>query len=175
MNHKQNINYETVIYDSSDSEDYNNLSHEKIINELLREDSEEELMKIKQFNKVEFNENLIQERKEEIEQIYKDIGDINEIFKDLNNLVNMQTKSINEIEENIDITVNKVEDGVENVKKAESYYKLWLNKRNKFLLLSIAGLSINIPVTLALGLKAGAISGLSTIGFGAITTLFSKK
>jgi uncharacterized protein YoxC len=177
MNRKQNINYKSVIYDSnSDSDDYNNSDYDEILNRLLDEDSEEETIKQEQLkSKVEFNENLIEERNEEIQQIYKDVVEINEIFKDLNKLVHSQSESINKVEEQIEQTVNKVEKGVEYIKEAEIYHNSWLSKRNKIILLSIAGLSINIPITLTLGLKAGAISGLSTVGFGAITTLFSKK
>jgi hypothetical protein len=177
MNRKQNINYKSVIYDSnSDSDDYNNSDYDEILNRLLDEDSEEETIKQEQLkSKVEFNENLIEERNEEIQQIYKDVVEINEIFKDLNKLVHSQSESINKVEEQIEQTVDKVEKGVEYIKEAEIYHNSWLSKRNKIILLSIAGLSINIPITLTLGLKAGAISGLSTVGFGAITTLFSKK
>lgn len=123
-------------------------------------------------DKVEFNEGIIQERSEEIEQIYKDVIDINEIFKDLNKLVLEQGEPISQLETNIDSVVLTTKAGVEFLKQAEVYHSKWFSKRNKFILMSIVGLSINAPVTVFFGIKAGIISGLSTVGISAITSLF---
>lgn len=123
-------------------------------------------------DKVEFNEGMIQERNEEIEQIYKDVLDINEIFKDLNKLVLEQEEPICQVETNIVSSVKTTENGVNLLKQAESYQSKWFSKKNKFILMSIAGLSINAPVAAFFGFKAGIISGLSTIGISAITSLF---
>jgi len=126
-------------------------------------------------NKIEFNESIIQERNEEIEQIFKDVQDINEIFKDLNKLVSEQSEPIVLLENNIDSTVKNTEKAVEALKIAESYHKSWFSKKNKVILLSIAGLSINAPVTVLFGIKAGIISGLSTVGLSALSALFTQK
>ena len=126
-------------------------------------------------NKIEFNEAIIQERNEEIEQIFKDVQDINEIFRDLNKLVLEQSEPIIVLEENIDSSVKSTEKGVDALKIAESYHKSWFSKRNKFILMGIAGLSINAPVTILFGLKAGVISGLSTIGLSVLSTIFTKN
>lgn len=161
---------------SSDDEYKLDSKHNSEIDRLLKEDSEENLFRQEQFkSQLEFNESIIQERNEEIEEIYKEVLEINEIFKDLNKLVHEQSEPINELEKNIDSTVEKTQNGVEQLKKAEIYHNALMSKRNKLILMSLVGLSINIPVTLTLGLKAGAISGLSTVGLGAITSLFSNK
>lgn len=127
------------------------------------------------FSKIDFNQNIIEERNEEIEQIYKDILDINEIFKDLNKYVIEQSEPIHQLENDIIETVKKTEDGLIQLQKANEYHKSWISRRNKLILMSIAGLSINVPITILFGLKAGAISGLSTIGLSAISNLISKK
>ena len=126
-------------------------------------------------NKVEFNEAIIQERNEEIEKIFKDVQDINEIFKDLNKLVLEQSEPITVVEENIDSTVKNTEKAVQALKVAESYQNNWFSTKNKFILMGIAGLSINTPVAVLFGVKIGVISGLSTIGLSALSTLFIKN
>ncbi len=83
-----------------------------------------------------------------------------------------QGEPISSLETNIDNTLNITKTGVELLRQADSYHKKWLSKRNKFILVGIAGLSINAPVTVFFGIKAGIISGLSTLGLGAITSLF---
>lgn len=123
---------------------------------------------------IEFDQNIIEERNEEIQQICNDIYAINEIFKDLNKMVESQTEPINQLEEHIDDTLNKTEDGIIQLKQANDYHKSWFSKRNKLILLSIAGLSVNIPVTILFGLKAGVISGVSTVGLSAISSIFSN-
>ena len=123
-------------------------------------------------NQIEFNEGIIQERHEEIEKIYKDILCINEIFKDLNKIVLEQGNSIIQMESNIDSTIKATESGVLLLKQAERYQNKWFSKKNKFVLLGIIGLSINAPVAIYLGAKAGIISGLSTIGLSAVTSIF---
>ena len=121
---------------------------------------------------IDFNEGIIQERHEEIEKIYKDIVCINEIFKDLNKIVLEQGDSVIQMESNIDSTIKATESGVQLLKQAESYQNTWFSKRNKFILLGLAGLSINTPVAIYFGAKAGLISGLSTIVLSAITSIF---
>lgn len=147
----------------------------KLFNESVYEENvENEIHREQLISQLEFNETIIQERNEEIEQIYKEVLVINDIFKDLNKLVAEQTEPITNIEEQIVQTLKLTENGVENLKKAEQHYSSWLSRRNKLILMSIAGLSINIPITLTLGLKAGVISSLSTVGLSAISSLFRK-
>lgn len=141
---------------------------------MFEEDRGNEINREQLISQLEFNETIIEERNEEIEKIYKEVLVINDIFKDLNKLTIEQTEPISKLEEKIDETLKKTQDGTENIKKAEKYYSSWLSRRNKLILMGIAGLSINVPITLTLGLKAGAISSLSTIGLTAISSLFSK-
>lgn len=168
MNRKKNENK----YDS-------NYENTALLNKMFEEgmyaeniDNEIHMQQV--ISKLELNETIILERNEEIEQIYKEVLVINDIFKDLNKIVAEQTEPISKLEEEIDETLKKTQDGAENIKKAEKYYSSWLSKKNKLIFMSIAGLSINVPITLTLGLKAGAISSLSTIGLSAISSLFGK-
>jgi hypothetical protein len=169
---------ENMLNEESDNEYICDTKSNELLNVLLSEDEElEQKMFLQQQlrDKLEFNQNIIEERNEEIQQIYKDVLDINEIFKDLNQLVISQAEPINQLENQIDETVKNTENGITNLQKANEYHKSWFSRRNKLILMSIAGLSVNVPITILFGLKAGAISGLSTIGLSAITSLFSKK
>jgi hypothetical protein len=139
-----------------------------------QEDIEKEVHRKQLISHLEFKENIIQERNEQIEELFKDVLIINDIFKDLNKIVAEQSEPISQIEKQMDETLKMTQSGVENLKKANEYNSSWLNKRNKLILMGIAGLSINIPITLTLGLKAGVISGLSTVGLSAISSLFGK-
>lgn len=152
------------------------LERETQISQMIKEyDKDEHLIKQEQFlSQLEFNENIIYERNEEIQQIYQDVLDITEIFKDLNKIVHEQSEPIVKLEKQMDSIVDTTKNAVKHLKIANEYQTSWFSKRNKIILMSIAGLSINIPITLTLGLKAGAISGLSTIGLSAFTSLFSK-
>jgi hypothetical protein len=153
-----------------DGQDIDNLCDNSSNNDQLQN-----MLKWKQLKeKIEFNQNIIEERNEEIQQIHKDILDISDIFKELDKLINEQNKPINQLENQIDETINKTKDGIIQIQKANEYHKSWFSKRNKIILMSIAGLSVNIPVTVLFGLKAGAISGISTFGLSAISLLFNK-
>ena len=125
-------------------------------------------------NKLEFNQHIIQERHEEIQQIYTDVMNIHEIFTDLDKLVNEHNERINQFENNIDDTVKYTKDSVIQIQKANDYHKSWFSRRNSLILMSIAGLAVNVPVTILFGLKAGIVSGISTIGLSTISTLFIK-
>lgn len=163
-------------YDFTDKYNYSQSELEKLLNEIDDLDnneifSQQEMM----LSKLEYNKNIIKENNEDIQKIYQDVLDINRIFKDLNKLVNEQTEPIEQLEIQLNTTLKKTKDGVKQLEIADKMHSSWLSKKNKIILLSIAGLSINVPIAVFLGLKAGAISGLSTIGLSAISTLFSKK
>lgn len=123
---------------------------------------------------VELNKNLINERNQEIEQINKNVLMINEIFKDLNNLVDSQACPIVNIEKNMEKSVEYCEKQLEILKQIEQNQKSSQLKQ-KFLLLGTLGLIANAPVTLLLGLKVGLLSSIGTIGLSAVTTYFIKK
>jgi hypothetical protein len=123
---------------------------------------------------VELNSHLIEERNKEIEQIHKKVVIINEIFKDLNLLVNEQAIPIANIEKNMIKSEEYCEKQLEILRKIEHNQKSSQLKQ-QFLLLSTIGLIINAPVAVLLGLKVGLISGLGTVGLSAVTTFFKKK
>lgn len=126
-------------------------------------------------NKIELNEKLIQERNEEIEKIFKDIKLVNEIFRDLGKITNEQSNLIVSMEKNIDTTVKTTEETIEILKIVKSNNNNFFSIENKYILLGIFGISINTPVALLFGTKALLLSGIGTIGLGAISTLFKKK
>jgi predicted HTH domain antitoxin len=133
---------EKLLNDYSDNESRDSDNNE-ILDNILNEEIEEKIN-----TKIEFNQCIIEERNEEIKKICQDLQDINEIFKYLNKLVHEQTNPIKEIETQIDETVNKTEKGIVSLKKANELHNMWLSQKNKFMLMSIAGLTINIPIVI---------------------------
>lgn len=123
---------------------------------------------------ININESIINERNNEIKKIHQDIIHINEIYHDLNKLIAEQNNDIILLEQNIIDSKKKVEQGTNELYKAEKYYNSWFSNKQKFILLSIAGITINAPITMLFGVKAGVVSGLSTIGLSAMNSLFSK-
>ena len=123
-------------------------------------------------SQVEYNEMIINEREENINKISNDILMINEIMKDLNKIVCIQSEPINQIEEQINNTLTKTNNSVKLLEQANSYHEKSSYRKLKFLGLGLVGIAINTPVTIIFGLKVGLISSLSTIGISSIATLF---
>eukprot|EP00944_MAST-04C_sp_MAST-4C-sp1_P000820 g820.t1 len=68
---------------------------------------------------LEVNEALIRERQEAMVEINRELGKVNEIFQDLASLVDEQHESIEEISENIIVTHEAAERGLQELKQAE--------------------------------------------------------
>lgn len=118
------------------------------------------------------NKMIIKEHDEEIRQIFNDIKEIYEIFTEFNKMVVLQDEKIDNIEMNLETTVNTTKNSVSILEKAKSYYNKVLSKKNKLLLIGATGITINAPITLLLGLKVGFVTGLTTLGIGAFTSYF---
>ncbi|XP_015757764.1 PREDICTED: syntaxin-12-like [Acropora digitifera] len=72
---------------------------------------------------IDIDQNLIREREERLQQIEGDILDINEIFRDLANMVYDQGTLVDSIEANVDVTHGNLEGANVNLSKASSYQK----------------------------------------------------
>jgi len=76
-----------------------------------------------QLQKVEDNTMFVQQREKEIQQIVKNIQDLNEIFKDLAGMIVDQGTILDRIDYNIESTSTQVESGLKQLQKAEKYQK----------------------------------------------------
>lgn len=126
---------------------------------------------IEESNKTKINFEIIEEKNEEIKKITKDIEMINEIFRNLDSMIESQSESIVELDKNVSIALESTEKSVEILTETQSLNNNTSNKKLKFLGLGLIGLAINAPITLAFGLKIGLISGLSTLGVTSVATL----
>jgi t-SNARE complex subunit (syntaxin) len=85
------------------------------------------LLNLKELQTIEeesvFQNAIIAEREEGIKQIEKTVLEVNEIFRDVANLVQEQGQMIDNIESNIEVSVSDVSQGVEEIKKASDYQK----------------------------------------------------
>ena len=98
-------------------------------------------------------EDRIQERNQEIENVCQDMIDIKEIFTDLAAMVESQKESVKQIDKDVDEAMSKTTQGVTHLVKASEY------QRYAFTLSTgmIAGAIIGGPV--------GAIAGLKLYSF----------
>ena len=133
----------------------------------------EELNKL--FNKIEMNSSIIHERNEEIEEIFRDVLCIKDIFEELNKMANLQREEITKIEDNLEKTEIKIENAIVQISKSQKYYNSITSTKNKFVLLGALGLAINIPVALFFGLKVASVSSVGAIGLSALSSLITKK
>lgn len=141
----------------------------------LRDTTKENYSQIINYkNMIELNSSIIQERNEEIEEIFRDVLCIKDIFAELNNMVVKQDEPIKEVEKNIELIEKKVEQGVQNLTSASYNYNLFSSTRNKFILLSALGIAINAPVAIFFGLKVATVSSVGAVGLSAITSLITK-
>jgi len=69
----------------------------------------------------EYNVEQLQEREKAIRQLEADIGDVNEIFKDLATMVHEQGEMVDSIEANVETTAISVGEGAEQLRQAERY------------------------------------------------------
>jgi len=97
-------------------------------------------------NEQEFQNALIAEREKGIKDIEKSVLEVNEIFRDLSNIVVEQGVMIDSIESNIEVSVQATDKGVEELTKASDYQKSSRTKMCCFLLI------ILIVVAVAIGL-----------------------
>lgn len=90
---------------------------------LLERVAEEKHQKLKQLKEVEFEQQMLIEREQRIQQIESDMIDVNQIMKELSAMVHEQGENINSIENNIDRTYTHVEEGRQELEKASSHQK----------------------------------------------------
>jgi len=92
----------------------------------IMEDEEEEPVydvsfTLQQQGMVNVNNQLIDQRHKDIQQIAKSINELNQIFKDLNVLIIEQGTILDRIDYNIEVTHHNVVEGVKNIQKAKQY------------------------------------------------------
>jgi len=87
---------------------------------------------------IEYNEEEILARKEEIQRIERDVIEVAEMFKDLDHLVNEQQVQINIIDDNIQTAKTHVESAHEELVGAESYQKSARRKKCCILFIFLA-------------------------------------
>jgi len=98
----------------------------------------------------EQNLEYLQERERAVTQLEADIGDVNQIFKDLAAMVHDQGEMVESIEANVESSAIRVNEGSEQLRQAERYQT---KARRKKLCLAIIGFII---LAIIIGLIAGA-------------------
>jgi len=101
---------------------------------------------------------------EEMKNLLVDIKDMNDINKNLAQMINDQHEIIETIEEQAVFTEAVVEKGVIELKKAEKYKSA--NIFRKGLLLTTGLLVMTSPIGLLIGTKAGLVAGAASLVSG---------
>merc|ERR1711936_1211022 len=84
----------------------------------------------------EQNLEYLQERERSIAQLEADIGDVNQIFKDLAAMVHDQGEMVDSIEANVETASIRVNEGTDQLRQAERYQN---KARRKKIILAIIG------------------------------------
>ncbi|KAJ3394530.1 hypothetical protein HDU92_006806 [Lobulomyces angularis] len=91
---------------------------------LAESNSKKKLVELKQMdNQIDYNENLIQEREQDLRQIESSMLEVNEIFRDLGTLVHEQGHMLDNIENNVDSVAINMENATGELRTANEYHK----------------------------------------------------
>lgn len=116
------------------------------------------------FKEIDPNKIIIEQNKE-ILDIHKDISDLAEISKILNNNISCQFDTINLLENSTTITNKQIEITEQCVLDTKNIKENKPNTNNFFIVLMLAGLAIGMPIGFVITTTAtGALIGLGTGG-----------
>ncbi|XP_019640220.1 PREDICTED: syntaxin-16-like isoform X1 [Branchiostoma belcheri] len=102
-----------------------------------------------QMQMVDENSEVVEEREREINKIVQSISDLNEIFRDLAQIVVEQGTVLDRIDYNIEQTATKVDSGLQQLQKAEKYQK----KNRKMLLILVLAVIVIIMFIILVATK----------------------
>jgi len=112
---------------------------------LLQEEKRRQQIQALQ-GEIEFNEEIIVEREEGIDEITGNIKIINEIMNDLSKLVNEQQTDLDQIEDNVHQTVDNTKNANTELKTASDYQKSARNKMCCILMIFVVIITIIVVV-----------------------------
>jgi t-SNARE complex subunit (syntaxin) len=84
---------------------------------------EQEQLRLANQDDVDFQESLIIERESEIRNIEQNVGELNELFRDVAHMVHEQGAQLDTIEGNVDVTLDASRGAHVNLKQASNYQK----------------------------------------------------
>ncbi|XP_023325653.1 syntaxin-12 [Eurytemora carolleeae] len=99
----------------------------------------------------EQNVEMLQERERAVRQLEADIGDVNQIFKDLAAMVHDQGELVDSIEANVESSSVRVEEGTQQLLQAERYQN---KARRKKMILALIGIIILIILIIIIAYSA---------------------
>ena len=108
---------------------------------------------------------IAEENQRDIDQIYKDMVDMNAIFVDLSNIIQQQGEDLDMIQNNIEKVVENTEQASAELEKTSTLYKKRGSRKCACGILgALVGFGIGGPIGFAVGSKAGLVlvGGLSS-------------
>ncbi|KAJ3193735.1 SNAP receptor [Irineochytrium annulatum] len=100
-------------------------------------------------NEIDYNEGLITEREEDIENIQRSIAEVNEIFRDLSLMVNQQQADLDNIEGNVESTLNNAQEAHGELTTAAKYLRMSANKMCCFWIILAVVVAVVLLIVLA--------------------------
>ena len=120
----------------------------------------------------DLDEAVIEETKN-MGTIEKDLSDLYDIIYELRKIINLDDAHITEIENNTNISVADISNGVEQLEEAKNIQNILLKKSYKPILLGVSiGTLVGGPIGLTCGLGYGAI--ITATSSGIIGGIFAK-
>ncbi|KAF2759487.1 t-SNARE [Pseudovirgaria hyperparasitica] len=86
-------------------------------------EQEQERARMAPQHEVDFNETLINDRQNEIDNIADGVQELNDLFKNLGHVVHEQGEQLNFIEENVETTREATQGGYQNLRQADRYQR----------------------------------------------------
>eukprot|EP01105_Mastigella_eilhardi_P014452 TRINITY_DN3294_c0_g1_i2.p1 TRINITY_DN3294_c0_g1~~TRINITY_DN3294_c0_g1_i2.p1 ORF type:complete len:170 (+),score=69.16 TRINITY_DN3294_c0_g1_i2:412-921(+) len=113
---------------------------------LMESERREQLRQIEEQRK--FNDSLITEREEGIKMLETKVLEVNDIFRDLSTLVQEQGVMIDNIESNIEVSLERTTKGVGELEQAQKYAKKSTKKLWCLLILALGFLVVAIIIVI---------------------------
>lgn len=116
--------------------------------------------------KIDITNNILEEKSKKIKQLNSDVKELTELFKDLDELVNIQNNSVENIVDNIKVTKEKTKIAVKELEYAKEHKSkyFWVKTATVGIVAVVAG----IPLSSVVGIKVASSIACGSV----ITSLF---
>ena len=116
--------------------------------------------------KIDITNNILEEKSKKIKQLNSDVKELTELFKDLDELVNIQNNSVENIVDNIKVTKEKTKIAVKELEYAKEHKSkyFWAKTATVGIVAVVAG----IPLSSVVGIKVASSIACGSV----ITSLF---
>mmetsp|Transcript_12378 Transcript_12378/g.34928 ORF Transcript_12378/g.34928 Transcript_12378/m.34928 type:complete len:136 (+) Transcript_12378:451-858(+) len=120
---------------------------------VVDEEAEREYQQVQ--TELDFNEALIEDRQREIKKIETNMAELNEIFRDLNDIVHDQDVMVNNIVTNLEDAHGDVEAGISELQEAKT-----VQKKSRYRMCLIIAIIVGFVVLLVVAASIGVSAAM---------------